>query len=433
MEKNKIQNFNQCYIVSLDNGIREEEPIYIDVVNNFSDGSQLVQLNKTVYGLYRSNSLNPDTMYIDDYEIIKADIAELLDIDHEEKRRIVNDDKNVGIFTTLNHSKYLETRISATTILNHMVEYVNNGIISEEDKLWISETFRLPETTKGNPIKDPRIIENIINLGLYSIIKDIEIKSGKPLEDKPRDYLRKSYIRMILFDYLIGRKYRCLDYYIITPLTESGTEDWSQARFAPISISNSIEKDELLEDNEYILNNKIVDKNVLLTVLFEKFYKEIKKTSEALNEATRLYDDALGRIIYNNTDVDSAMRLEDQIDINLAAIIKKQQEKETALDKEHKINKIEKTMATQSLNVRVTAKLELIQKKYPINPKKHPELLKQIKNTKKEKENNEIKLVVEKERKHNSGFATSTVLVSAVALICGIATGIAYVIMTFGN
>ena len=38
-------------------------------------------------------------MYIDDYDIIKSDIAELLDIRHENNRRIVTEDKNIGIFT----------------------------------------------------------------------------------------------------------------------------------------------------------------------------------------------------------------------------------------------------------------------------------------------------------------------------------------------
>ena len=36
---------NQYYIVSLDNGIRSEEPVTIETFNDFSDGSQLVQLN----------------------------------------------------------------------------------------------------------------------------------------------------------------------------------------------------------------------------------------------------------------------------------------------------------------------------------------------------------------------------------------------------
>ena len=53
------QNFNeQLYIVSLDNGIRREEPITISVLNSFKDGSQLVQLNNSVLGVYKANSIN---------------------------------------------------------------------------------------------------------------------------------------------------------------------------------------------------------------------------------------------------------------------------------------------------------------------------------------------------------------------------------------
>ena len=63
MDKN-LSN-EQFYIVSLDNGIRREEPVTIEVFNSFKDGSKLVQLNHTVFGLLNTNSINPETMYID--------------------------------------------------------------------------------------------------------------------------------------------------------------------------------------------------------------------------------------------------------------------------------------------------------------------------------------------------------------------------------
>ena len=122
----KTNSDKQLYIVSLDNGIRREEPVTMNVLNSFKDGSQLVQLNKNVLGVYKSNSLKPETIHIDDYDIIKAEIAELLDVDHEEIKRLVNEEHNIGIFTLLNYSKNIETRISATTVLNHIINYINN-------------------------------------------------------------------------------------------------------------------------------------------------------------------------------------------------------------------------------------------------------------------------------------------------------------------
>ena len=65
----------------------------------------LVQLNNNVFGVYKENSLKPETTYIDDYEIIKSDIAELFDIEHEVTRRIVDDERNIGVFTELNYRK----------------------------------------------------------------------------------------------------------------------------------------------------------------------------------------------------------------------------------------------------------------------------------------------------------------------------------------
>lgn len=428
MDKSAEQNKNQFYIVSLDNGIRQEEPVSIEVFNSFSDGSQLVQLNNSVFGVYKSNSTNPETMYIDDYDIIKADIAELFDVDHEETRRIVTDDINVGVFTSLNYSKDIETRISATTILNHVIGYINGGQINPKDVAWISETFSLPKTKKGNGIKDHNQIENIINLALYSLTSEIEAQTQQKMTAAQKDLLRKSFIRMILFDFIVGRKYRGLDYYLITSVDELGMPVWTDAHLSPISVSNSQEKDLLVGDNEYMLINRLIDRDELIKVLFERFYREIKKLSEALNDAKKLYKDAINRIIYNNTDLEHAIDIEKVVNTNFDIVAKLQEEKERQENKENKINKIEKTMATQSLNVRVTAKLDLIQKKYPINPKDHPELLNKKKIEKERKEN--VKLVVENKK---AGFATTAVIISIIALICGIGFGIAYVLVTLGG
>lgn len=235
---------------------------------------------------------------------------------------------------------------------------------------------------------------------------------------------------MIFFDYLIGRKYRGFDYYLISKINEQGKPVWLDAYLSPISVSNSIEKDSLVGDNEYLLNNKLVNKEALIQVLFKSYYRELRKLIEAINDAKKLYNDAISRIIYNNTDINSAALLEDNISKNFDRVAKMQHDIEDKLDKEQKTNKVERTMATQSLNVRVTAKLDLIQKKYPINPKEHPELLKEHK---KVQDQDGINLIVEEEKKSSAGFATTAILISAVSLICGIGIGIAYVLMAFGN
>ena len=426
MDKANTNN-EQLYIVSLDNGIRREEPITLNVLNSFKDGSQLVQLNDSVLGVYKSNTANA-LANVDDCEIIKADIAELLDIDHEEAKRIVTEEKNVGVFTLLNYSKNIETRISATTVLNHIIEYINKGIIVGEEATWLTKVLQYPGISKGNAIKDPEQIEDIIKLGTYSLIKEIELQTGESLDSKVKDAIEKHYIRMILFDYLIDRKYRGLDYCLISKVNEQSKPIWKDAYLSPISVSNSIDKDHLVGEAEYVLNNKLVDKEILLEVLFSKHYREIKKMTEALNDAKKLYTDAISRIVYNNIPLDKASALENLLIKNLEKVAKTQEEKEGKLNKEEKTNKVERTMATQSLNVRVTTKLDLIQKKYPINPKEHPELLEKKKLTEED-----IKLIVEEEKKTSGGFAATTMIIAAIALVCGIGIGIAYVLMTLGG
>lgn len=431
MENIEMEEKNQCYIVSLDNGIRREEPITIKVFNNFSDGTQLVQLNQNVFGVYKSYSLNPETMYIDDYDIIKNDIAELLDIDHEETRRIVNDEQNIGVFTSLNYRQNIETRISATAIFQQIVDSINNGIITGDEAIWASGVLRLPATSKGNALQEDIQIKDLVELGIYAILKKISLEKGEPLNSAGQEAIKKAYIRMILFDMLVGRKYRGLDYSLICELNNSGNPSWDSVHFGPISVSNSIDKDDMIADNEYMLNNRLVNKEKLLNILFEEYYNDIKKISESLNDAIRLYDDAITRIIYNNTDLEKGKEIEELILGNLNDISKCQKDKEKQISSEKKMNKVEKTMATQSINVRVTAKLDLIQKKYPINPKEHPDLL--FGRKKKKNKDEKIKLIVEEEKASKSGFANSAILISAVALICGIGFGIAYVLLTIGG
>ncbi len=427
MEKIETTTTEQCYIVSLDNGIRREEPVTMNVLNSFKDGSQLVQLNKNVLGVYKSNSLKPETIHIDDYDIIKAEIAELLDVDHEEIKRLVNEEHNIGIFTLLNYSKNIETRISATTVLNHIINYINSGVITGEEAEWITKVMQYPVVPKGSGITDKDQIDNIINIGTYSLIKEIELQKGISLEEKTKEAIRKNYYRMILFDYIVGRKYRGLDYYLISKINEQGKPEWIDSYLSPISVSNSTEKDEQVGDNEYHLNNKLLNKDLLIEVLFENHYSEIRKMTEAINDAMKLYKDAISRIAYNNTDLEHAKMIEELTISNLEKIAKLQNEKEEKLDKEQKTNKVERTMATQSLNVRVTTKLDLIQKRYPINPKDHPELL-----NKKNITEEDIKLIVE-EQKSTHGSAATMLIISAIAIICGIGLGIALVIMTLGN
>lgn len=429
MESIEKTSQNQCYIVSLDNGIRNEEPVTIKVFNNFNDGTQLVRINENVFGVYQSYSLNQDTVYIDDYNIIKADIAELLDIDHEETRRIVTEDKNIGVFTSLNYSQNIETRFSASSIFQQIVEYINDGKIINEEAAWVSDVLHIPQVTKGNAIKEKETIKNIIELGFYALNKKISLETQDNYDEKSQDALKKSYIRMILFDMLINRKYRGLDYSLITEIDSYNTPLWNTAHFCPISVVNNLEKDQLVDENEYCLNNYIIDRSITLNVLFEDYYPEIKKISEALSDASRLYIDAITRIIYNNTEIPKAEELEKIVVDNLKKISKLQKEKEKLISSENKLNKVEKTMATQSINVRVTAKLDLIQKKYPVNPKEHPELF--FRKEKKKEEN--IKLTVEEEKNTSKGFTNTAILISAVSLICGIGLGIAYVLITMGS
>ena len=423
-------NNNQMFIVSLDNGIHNEEPITMKTFNNFQDGSQLVQLNETVFGIYKNNSGDPNTSYIDDYDIIKSDIAELLDIRHENNRRIVTEDKNIGIFTELNYSQNLESRISITNILQSVINNINAGLLDEKKATGYNEVLQMTKATKDTPLDNNEDIKKVIDLGLNSIFDKLEIERKIPLENETKKNIRKNYIRMILFDYIVNRKYRNYDYSIITKIDNNNNQTWENSYFAPISVSININKENSVPDNIYMINNKYVKKEKILPTLYEYYYKDIKKLTETFSDALKLYKDAISRIIYNNTNLNKAKELEKIVANNFEEIAKIKKEKENKEYKEKKINKVERTMATQSINVKITNKLDLIQKKYPVNLKDHPELL-ESQNTKEKDE--KVKLIVEEEKNKDVGFTSTIIITSVVALICGIGAGIASILLLFGN
>ena len=424
------KNETKYYIVSLDNGIHTEEPVTIKVFNNFQDGSQLVQLNDTIFGVFKSHGSKDNLSYLDDYEIIKSDIAELFDISHENNRRIVSEEANVGVFTELNYSQNIETRISITNILQSIITAINSGEISGEKAQFYNKVLNYPNTTKGNAIQDEETIKNVIELGIKAILDKLYIERKIPLDIEIEKSIRKHYIRMILFDFLVDRKYRSYDYSLITTLNANNKPTWEKVYFAPISVANSVEKNDLVGENEYVLNNKYIAKDKIITTLYKYYYDDIKRLTETFSDALKLYEDAIARIIYNNTNLEKAKELEDIINKNLEIVATAQKEKEAKEYKEKKLNKVERTMATQSINVKITNKLDLIQKKYPINPKEHPELI-NVKNTKEADE--KVKLIVEEEKNKKDGFTSSIILTSIVALICGIGAGIAAILLIIGN
>ena len=55
----------------------------------------------------------------------------------------------------------------------------------------------------------------------------------------------------------------------------------------------------------------------------------------------------------------------------------------------------------------------------------------QLKNTKDTDE--KVKLIVEEEKNNDAGFTSTIIITSIVALICGIGTGIAIILLFFGN
>ena len=414
------------YILTLDNGIQKEQPVEIAVFNVFNDDTKLVQLNGNIFGLLKMPGKNISSQDLDS-DIIKSDIAELLDINHENSFRIANSSEVIGIFTELNYRKDIETRISATTAISHLIENINNRIIYGEEYNWIIDTLNIPQDFTGNGISDKQKIKNIIELGIFALKQEIEMNAGRSLDSKSLSSLRKNYLRMIIFDLIVERKHRGLDYYFISSLNNNNTPVYYDAHFGPISVSTSKDKNIVQNKKVYYFNNKLIRIDSLLEVLFENYYDDIKKLTESVSDAKNLYEDAINRIIYNNTDINNAIDLDNTIKENIKRIYNIQEEKYKELNNNKKRNKVEATMATQSLNVRVTAKLDLIQKKYPLNPNQHTDI---IEKHKKDRPKEKLKLIVENYKDSEKGFINSAILIALIGLICGIGIGIVYAIVS---
>ena len=134
----------------------------------------------------------------------------------------------------------------------------------------------MTKSSKNTPLDNNEDIKKVIDLGLNSIFDKLEIERKIPLENETKKNIRKNYIRMILFDYIVNRKYRNYDYSIITKTDNNNNQTWENSYFAPISVSINISKENSVPNNMYMINNKYIKKEKILPTLYEYYYKDNK-------------------------------------------------------------------------------------------------------------------------------------------------------------
>ena len=344
-----------------------------------------------------------DNTISDESETIRYEIASLFNIEIPQVLKIYNEENVKGILfkCNLRRNDIISTLNPDFSNLNLVVQ---NGQFKNSFK-----EYNIPVNTTGNTITTKEELDLIIKKGL-------NVLEGKTTEDKEK--IRTEYIRMILLDLMLNQITRNGNdyYYYIESKNTALDIEQRTVKIIPGILNYRFITNEY-QENEYCLNGFVVDRNVLLEVLFSDYYKYIRDVVKPLREVSDRYKECISRIIYSNTSKENAEYLERLYFEKIDSIC------ELEKNKVDEGNKVELVSTTTQLNLTIQQKEEEIFAKYPKNIKDEYEdpLLDTD-------DRLSLKAEISKPDRKN-GYVSAILVSTAIAFVCGLGMGIAYIIL----
>ena len=223
---------------------------------------------------------------------------------------------------------------------------------------------------------------------------------------------------MILFDYITNQKTRnANDYSIIV------NKDTKLSRLSPLYSIGNIAEEEI---KTISFNNRIVERNSLINVLYKYYYPYIKELSQCISLHNETYLKSIKLICDFNAKRELADKILSQIKKNIDYIQKLDAQYSGAI----KETKIDYTQTTIRINQTVMKKNLLIQNKYP--EKLLQSRCLEVNPVIEEEKEIGVKISCEKPIKQ-SGFSNVFLITSAIAFVCGLGVGIAYFLIMFNK
>lgn len=361
-------------------------------------------------------TFNRDKEAIDN-EIIRNEIGKLLGINMPSVCRISTSDKRKeGLMVDTN----LKTNVEPTIIASVFKEKENlymkmdraSAIAMNDYVAYFptEEDLKNPQTTLA------MLLKGATSLPYNSITNKIE----------QRRFIEE-YYDMIVLDLLTGQKTRNgEDYYYYTTMEK----DSIIGHIIPGLLNYSWSSE---SEQEYSLNDFPVSIDVLMDKLFSNSYVFIKGVVDSLASSLADYKDCISRIIFNNTNMENAKKLEEMIFHNIDRFVAKAYSIKRI--SEH-LSKIEKISTTTKINLASVNRIIEYQHRYPTSKQEIIEnndkitRLKQNENGDYETNLGEgVKLTLNNDEElAPTGYASSGMLSALIAFVCGLGFGLAYII-----
>lgn len=397
METSRLSSFKKSlkfYINQVITGKKTKDEIHL----TFSEANPYqVAINNNVTGIIKC----PNNPYLNQYEIIMSEIANLLDVDSALVYRITNENDESALFCKSVCSSE-ELLITMDYIFKKLYEKYIRSTQSAEH--WMSKALAIPNATIEHPITDEQNLKTLIDMGINAAFDAFAIKDNNP------DEFKTNYLSMILFDILTNQQRRnAVDYSIIVDKSTKA------AQLAPLYTYNNSSNKEL-----YYLNNRLVNRYELAKVIYKEYYKYIKEMSRCLTEHHQAYMKSITLICENNTDETHAHEIINTIKSNIDFISELEKEQSGLSLTE---TKVDYTQTTIRINQIVMKKNLLFQNKYPEKQISSLEI-----DSEELQEDEGIKISVE-EALPQSGFSNAFIITSITAFICGLGAGIAYFLL----
>ena len=401
MNISKFKNSKKFYIDSITTGKENKNEVNITFQNE--DGNRIM-INNMVPAFLKVSDKDSIAK-----EIIMSDIAFLLDIEVSMVYKVTNDRDEEAIISK-SVCNQQELLISMDYVFKKLYQKYSSGISASSN--WMTRALQIPESTEENPLTAENDLKELIDMGINSAYEAFNIQDKRPNEFKNK------YLSMVLFDYITNQKTRnANDYSIIV------NKDTKLSRLSPLYSIGNIAEDEI---KTISFNNRIVERNSLINVLYKYYYPYIKELSQCISLHNETYLKSIKLICDFNAKSELADKILTQIKKNIDYIQKLDAQYSGAI----KETKIDYTQTTIRINQTVMKKNLLIQNKYP--EKLLQSRCLEVNPVIEEEKETGVKISCEKPIKQ-SGFSNVFLITSAIAFVCGLGVGIAYFLIMFNK
>ena len=414
MNNEAFYNTNNYYLVDIFNGKLTKSKINLKIVNNSIynlKNAKQVEIESAIKKIdpntgqevyekvtHKAFIKSTSNTYSDALDIINSEVATLLGISSSKVFRLDNENGVKGVIN-IDVKKSSEQQLSLDDLFKKILRWLKTN--NSKDMKWLVSYYKLPENNEKKLIKDEETVKSIIDI--FMNIINLFFKLDKEQKDK----LMKNYIEMIYFDLISSNSVRSFNSYSI--LLDKNNEF---SRFAPIYDYNNL----ISGTDYYCLNGVFLKRSVVLELIYKHYYQYIKNISKGLIENYKAYIESIDLIIDSNLGLEEA----DIVRNNYHSSLDNVRSLEMVHLKDYGENKLDLAITKTSINLNAINNNQMVHQKYDTYQKE--DMDSDLEDT--------IKIKVEP--KKNSKIAKNVFwFIIGIALLCAIAVGITYFIISY--